>query len=136
VDRLSGGEVRFGEHTFWLCSNGYKYGLDKDGGCSKIWADEAANYSNPLAGWRVCAVLLHLFMRAQQGGTLTRPIGAGNQNHSVACFQCLKYFRLPQTLSTDPWPVQCTHCGYAHTSRHAKAALWPAFQNGRWIPGY
>lgn len=35
--------------------------------CGRIWADEAANYSNPLVGWRVCAVRLHHFMRARVG---------------------------------------------------------------------
>jgi hypothetical protein len=45
----------------------YKSGLDVRAGCGRIWADEAAKYSNPLAGWRVCAGLLHLFSRARVG---------------------------------------------------------------------
>lgn len=62
--------------------------------------------------------------RAQQGGSLSKPV-TGNINASVACFRCLKYFRLPQTLGTDPFPIQCLHCGYMHTSHDAKSAMWP-----------
>jgi hypothetical protein len=62
--------------------------------------------------------------RAQQGGSLSMPI-TGNQTASVQCHRCNKYFRLPQTMGTDPWPVQCLHCGYAHTYNDARMSLWP-----------
>ena len=49
-----------------------------------------------------------------------------NQGASVQCFRCHKYFRMPQTMGTDPWPVQCLHCGYMHTSHDGKSAMWPS----------
>ena len=57
-----------------------------------------------------------------------------NMNASVPCQRCGKYFKLPQTLGTDPWPVQCLHCGYVHTSHDGDAAFWAIFENGKWTP--
>ena len=28
-------------------------------------------------------------------------------------------------MGTDPYPIQCLHCGYMHTYHDARAALWP-----------
>jgi len=62
--------------------------------------------------------------RAQQGGSLSRPVGG--RSASVQCFRCEKFFRLPiQAPGVDPFPVQCAHCGYAHTTHDAKSANWP-----------
>ena len=60
----------------------------------------------------------------------------GNQNQSVQCFRCLKFFRLPQTMGTDPYPVQCLHCGYLHTYGDAKQALWPEWNEKKWVNRY
>ena len=63
--------------------------------------------------------------RAQQGGRLSKPLPL-NPRATVECFRCHKYFHLPTvTLGVDPFPVQCAHCGYAHTSHDAKSAQWP-----------
>lgn len=52
----------------------------------------------------------------------------GERTASVACFGCLKYFRLPQTMGTHPWPIQCPSCGYMHTEEEGKMAFWPITQ--------
>ena len=74
--------------------------------------------------------------RAQQCGSLTYPVKTGNQNASVQCFRCLKFFRLPQTLGTDPWPVQCLHCDYMHTSHDGDSAMWPRWDDKKWVSRY
>jgi DNA-directed RNA polymerase subunit RPC12/RpoP len=44
---------------------------------------------------------------------------------TVQCFRCLKFFPLPDMTQDEPYPIQCTHCGYAHTVNDATAAQWP-----------
>ncbi len=71
---------------------------------------------------------------AQQGRGSPRPFG-GPVTKSVTkpvlvvCFRCEMPFPLPVAAvtkcDTDPWPVQCTKCGYVHTLSDAKDAFWP-----------
>lgn len=63
--------------------------------------------------------------QAQQALAASTGSASGNQNPQVCCFRCLKWFRLPQTIGTDPYPIQCLHCGYMHTYHDAKLGLWP-----------
>ena len=61
---------------------------------------------------------------AQQGGRLTATLPA-KRTATVQCFRCEKYFPLPDMTQDDTYPVQCTHCGYAHTYNDARIAEWP-----------
>jgi hypothetical protein len=72
--------------------------------------------------------------RAQQGGRLSA-MAPKEYTASVQCFGCHKFFRLPQTMGTNPWPVQCKHCGHIHTENDGLAAMWPRWgDNGKWQP--
>lgn len=65
--------------------------------------------------------------RAQQGGRLNDSLPR-ERTATVPCWRCAKLFRLPASAfdnKADPWPIQCAHCGYAHTYNDAKSAQWP-----------